>query len=361
MNNYRVLHIGINSSIPIIFDTFCEKIYLLYRPYVERIFKEQECLETIKSSIDISKKINIFKRSREIKRIVKEKNINIIFINRKDDMIAVKIAFLFKKNRPLVLGTFHNPQAWIDDKKVRAFIPLMKSCLDGHLAMASFAYKKLIDNHFPKNRILFFQNYIKFESFKQKESYSSSAPFKMCYSGTIDSRKNELFIAKVIASLRSSFDVQYDIYGPFNDDEYERKFLNYISAEKLNDRIHVYPRLSPFDEQRAFVEHDLYISASKYEMCPLNVLNAKACAMPILISDSLGQQDLIDDGVDGFKYLEDDTQDAINKIIMLLESEELRRNAGTEAYKAVSKTKSYIVAKERLKEFIEQLMLAKKK
>ena len=67
MSNYRVLHIGINSSIPTIFNTFCEKIYLMYRPAVERIFKEQENLETIKSSINISKKLNILKRSREIK------------------------------------------------------------------------------------------------------------------------------------------------------------------------------------------------------------------------------------------------------------------------------------------------------
>ena len=276
-------------------------------------------------------------------------------------MIATKLAFLFKKKRPLILGTFHNPQAWISDKKVKAFIPLMKWCLDGHLAMASFAYKKLIDNHFPQNRIILFQNFIKYESFSQKENYSYSVPFKICYSGTIDPRKNELFIVKAIASLRKSFKIQYDIYGPFNDEQYKRDFLDFISKEQLDDCIHVYPRLSPLDEQKAFIEHDLYVSSSKYEMCPLNVLNAKACAMPILISDSLGQQDLIEDGVDGFKYKENDAQDAINKITTLLNDENLRKTIGKAAYKAVSETKSYIVAAERLKSFLEQLKSRKKK
>lgn len=355
MDSYKVLHIGINSSVPIIFSTFCEKVYLMYRPAVERIFKEQEGLETIKSSIDISKKRNIFKRSREIRRIVKDMNINIVFINRKDDMIATKLAFLFKRKRPLIIGTFHNPQAWIDDKRVKAFIPLMKWCLDGHLAMASFAYKKLVNYHFPKNRMIFFQNYIKFESFKQKQSYSYSSPFKICYSGTIDPRKNELFIAKAVALLKQNFKIQYDIYGPFNDEEYKHEFLGYICKEKLDDCIHVYPRLSPSDEQKAFVEHDLYISSSKYEMCPLNILNAKACAMPILISDTPGQQDLVDDGIDGFKYREDDMQDIISKLTKLQNDEALRKTVGESAYKAISETKSYLVAAKRLESFIKQL------
>lgn len=333
----------------------------MYRPKFEKIFKEQEELETIKSQIDISKKFNYFKRSREIKRIVKDKDINIIFINRKDDMIATKLAFLFSKNRPLIIGTFHNPQAWINDKKVKRFIPIMKWCLDGHLAMASFAYKKLIDNHYPKERLLFFQNYIRFESFVQKQIYSlSSSSFKICYSGTIDPRKNELFIAKVISVLRNSFKIEYDIYGPFNDKNYEKEFLDYVSKERLNNFIHVYPRLSFIDEQKAFIEHDLYISSSKSEMCPLNVLNAKACALPILISDSLGQQDLIDDGVDGIKYKEDDYNDAIKKITMLISNEELRKSIGKEAFRAVSETKSYIVAANWLKDFIKQLIILRK-
>ena len=361
MNNYRVLHIGINSSVPIIFNTFCEKIYLLYRPAFEKVYKEQEHLETIKSSINISKKRNIFKRSREIAHIVKNKNINIIFINRKDDMIATKLAFLFKKKRPLILGTFHNPQAWINDKKVKVFIPLIKWCLDGHLAMASFAYKKLIDFNFPKDRVIFFQNHIKYESFKQKQSYSFINPFKICFSGTIDFRKNELFIAKVVATLRKKFVIQYDIYGPFHDEQYEHIFLDYISKEHLQDCIHIYPALSILEEQKAFIEHDLYISSSKLEMCPLNILNAKACAMPILISDTPGQQDLIDDGIDGIKYREDDVQDAADKISLLFNNQNLREKIGIEAYKSVSETKSYIVAAERLKSFIEELILRKKK
>ncbi len=356
----RVLHIGYNSSIPLIFESFAEKVFLFINSSIRPPFQEQKHLEIIDSKIRPSSFLKVFRKAGEIRKAVKKHSINIVFVNRKDDMIAAKIAFLFNRKRPLLFGTFHNPYAWTNNKKVRVFARFMNKCLDGHLCMASFAYNKLLSFNYPKDKIIFFQNYIKFESFEQKKDYSFNSPFKICYSGTIDSRKNELFIAKLINDLKNKYSIIYNIFGPFNEKEYENKFISYIKTNHLQDVVRVFPRLSPLEERKAFLCHDLYISASKAEMCPLNILNAKACGMPILISDSFGQQDLITNGFDGLKYKEDDFEDAKRAIVKVINNEQLRRQLGKNAFLKVSTTDSYLVAAEKLKSFINKIAQKRK-
>lgn len=61
---------------------------------------------------------------------------------------------------------------------------------------------------------------------------------------------------------------------------------------------------------------DLYISTSKQEGLPVNIMEAMACGLPIIVTDCRGNRDLVKDGVNGYvvKQAEEEILIRINEI-----------------------------------------------
>lgn len=74
---------------------------------------------------------------------------------------------------------------------------------------------------------------------------------------------------------------------------------------------------------------DVYVSTSLWEGLPLTVIQAQALGIPCVVSDCVGNVDVVEDGVTGF--IVSDASSLLERVIQLIEDEGLRRTMGLKA------------------------------
>jgi glycosyltransferase involved in cell wall biosynthesis len=85
----------------------------------------------------------------------------------------------------------------------------------------------------------------------------------------------------------------------------------------------------------AYASSDFFCFPSTTDTFGNVVLEAHACALPVIVSDVGGPRDLIEDGVDGYITRANDAGEVADRIRRLCESEELRRSMGEAGRKKV--------------------------
>lgn len=297
-----------------------------------------------------------FTRIKEIKKWVKEHNIDILFLNRKDDLVYSKISFLFKKHRPLILCTLHNSQTWSNHKKAFLMSKVLKHCCDGFICLASFVKTILLKNKFPVKKLLFLPNTIEYEDFKIKTNYKIAFPkVKIAYCAVIKDLKNQLFIIECLNELKTKYAFEMHFIGNAFVPEYEKTVCELIKKYGMENNIILDgPKDNTYIKEH-LSDFDIYFNASKKEMSPYNILEAKAAGLPILASRAYGQQDLIQNEFDGLLFDEFDADDVSKKLDSLLSSESKRRFIGQNALISSIMTRSYKMASIKLLFFINKL------
>lgn len=106
---------------------------------------------------------------------------------------------------------------------------------------------------------------------------------------------------------------------------------NCIIESNLEKVIEIHEPTS--DIQREYLNSSIFVLSSRYEGLPMVLLEAMSCGLPVVSYDcKCGPKDIIEDGVDGFLVREGDIDDLARKIMLLIESEDLREQMGTKAY-----------------------------
>lgn len=93
---------------------------------------------------------------------------------------------------------------------------------------------------------------------------------------------------------------------------------------------------------------DVYIQTSLWEGMPIAVLEAMALGRPVVATDIIGNNDLIDHGKTGF--LEKTVDDFVKRIRELIEDDDLRKRIGTAAAEYVKKHHDLALAIKRYSE-----------
>ncbi|MBP5167122.1 MAG: glycosyltransferase [Oscillospiraceae bacterium] len=88
------------------------------------------------------------------------------------------------------------------------------------------------------------------------------------------------------------------------------------------------------DMRMAWAAADVCVSASRYEGLPYNVMEAMYFALPSVVSDVKGNNDLIKDGESGYLYPYDDASACAEKLRALMGDAEKRRSMGAKAKEA---------------------------
>jgi glycosyltransferase involved in cell wall biosynthesis len=93
-------------------------------------------------------------------------------------------------------------------------------------------------------------------------------------------------------------------------------FLHRIFSEAgLLDQVHFPGQVSQADLPRYYRSADLYISASHSDGTSISLLEAMACGSPVLVSNIPGNQEWIQDGVQGWLFQDGSTEDLAKKIV----------------------------------------------
>lgn len=108
--------------------------------------------------------------------------------------------------------------------------------------------------------------------------------------------------------------------------ETERELRERVAQAGVTERVRFLGPLA--DAPRLFPGLDLYVSASRGEGLPLNLLEAMACGLPVVATRVTGHVDVIVDGVTGFLTRPEDPEDFAVNVARLLGDPELRRRMG---------------------------------
>ncbi|MDD5979927.1 MAG: glycosyltransferase family 4 protein [bacterium] len=129
----------------------------------------------------------------------------------------------------------------------------------------------------------------------------------------MDKNKNQLFL---INCMKKIVEIDNNIHLLLvGSDELNGYYQNIVKEKKLNNNIHFLGHRDDIPELLNVT--NIIVSASKREGLPVNIIEAFACGIPVVVLNCRGMKDLIEDNINGFILQQDDIDGFINKIIFL--------------------------------------------
>lgn len=101
---------------------------------------------------------------------------------------------------------------------------------------------------------------------------------------------------------------------------------NLIRKFNLQDHVTLVGRVSDFDLPFYYASCDVYLTASRYEVCPVPFLEAMACGKPIIASSIPPHLELITKSKAGVLYINGNLYDLNMKMIKMLENKDKYKN-----------------------------------
>ena len=176
-----------------------------------------------------------------------------------------------------------------------------------------------------------YENLPKRGEFRRKYSISDDEKI-ILYLGRIHKIKGIDLLVEAFLDLAKELDgIKLVIVGP--DDGFLSALKKRIEDLKIGDRILFTGPLYERDKLEAYVDADVYVLPSVYEIFGITVLEACDCGTPVIVTDRCGIADIVDGKIGHVvEYDKDQLRDAIFKI---LSDEELRRRFGEEGRRLV--------------------------
>lgn len=117
------------------------------------------------------------------------------------------------------------------------------------------------------------------------------------------------------------------------DGELKQKMLQQIENLELDGKV-VLKRLNGSEMQATYQDASIFALSSRYEGLPMVLLEAQAAGLPIVSFDcKCGPKDLIENGVNGFLVEEGNVDALADRLLILINDENLRREMGQAAYR----------------------------
>jgi glycosyltransferase involved in cell wall biosynthesis len=215
------------------------------------------------------------------------------------------------------------------------------------IAVNEFERKQLLSYGVPSGKIAIIPNAINLDEFfnlPQKGSFRmkyglTGSDFVILYLGRIAKDKGADILIKAISGIRNRYNnVKLVVAGP--DDG----FLPYVVklVRKLNlQNITIFTGpLRGRDKLEAYVDADIYVLPSRYETFPMVVLEAYACAKPVIASRVGGVPQMVKHGTTGFLFESGNSEELGSYLAHLIENRSLIKEMGSRGREFVIKNYS---------------------
>jgi len=155
-------------------------------------------------------------------------------------------------------------------------------------------------------------------------SHGSAEGIRLVTAGVMIGRKNHAFLLQVLANIvRNMPSVCLTIAG----DGPMRSYLESLAVQlDIVDNVIFLGFVD--DMPRVFNESDIYLHAADYEGVPNVVMEAMACGLPCIVTDSDGCLELVKDGSNGIVVTNGNVNAMVEAIIVLLQKIDVRREMG---------------------------------
>lgn len=146
-------------------------------------------------------------------------------------------------------------------------------------------------------------------------------------------------------------DWQLNIFG---EGENRKKLEILIQENKLDENIHL--RGQTLNVISEYKQSSIYVMSSLYEGLPMVLIEAMSFGIPIVSFDcECGPREIISDGIDGFLVQQNNIIELANKICLLIEKKQLRKEMGISAFEKSKKFSQEIIMPQWLELFDEVL------
>jgi glycosyltransferase involved in cell wall biosynthesis len=147
-------------------------------------------------------------------------------------------------------------------------------------------------------------------------------------------RKDLLLTLKAFNIIRTHVhDAKLHVAGAINDKGYFNKIKSYLKRNGIEEGVVFLGQLNPRCLAQEYADCSLFLSSSKFETFSLVIAQALAAGRPVVATKSGGAQSLIDEGETGFLIEHNDIEKFSEKVIHLLNNEEIRSRMAENARK----------------------------
>ncbi|WP_423189031.1 glycosyltransferase family 4 protein [Alkalibacterium sp. f15] len=160
---------------------------------------------------------------------------------------------------------------------------------------------------------------------KLRKKYGfSDEDMLLIYVGELSKRKNQSQAIYMMKRLvEKSPQAKLLLVG---DGQYDKEYMEMIQELNLTDNVFLLGFRTDIPELMSL--SDIAISTSRQEGLPVNVMEAMATGLPLVVTDCRGNRDLIHDGINGYVVQIDDYEGMAAKISKLIQNEVLRITFG---------------------------------
>ncbi|MBP3495538.1 MAG: glycosyltransferase [Clostridia bacterium] len=229
--------------------------------------------------------------SKKIKKIIKEEKFDIIYLHTSLCAFWVRYALRGLKERPRVINTVHGYLFGKGFSKLHNFIylrceRLLRKQTDVVVVMNDEDYEIATKNNLASERVEKIDGMgVKFPHIPLERKNKENKKTNLVFVGEISKRKNQIFLVRAMKRLP---DMTLTLVG----DGAERKEIEkLIKKENLGTRVQITGFTK--DVYSYLSRADIYVSASKIEGLPFNIMEAMWAGIPIAATSIKGHCDLL--------------------------------------------------------------------
>jgi glycosyltransferase involved in cell wall biosynthesis len=157
--------------------------------------------------------------------------------------------------------------------------------------------------------------------FRRKYGFNDNEKI-ILYLGRVHKIKGLDLLARAFADLSKPLnDIRLVIVGP--DDGYLSSLKKLVAALGISDKVLFTGPLHGQEKLKAYVDAEVYVLPSVYEIFGITVLEALGCGTPVIVTDRCGIADVID-GQAGLVVPYDEEQ-LRNAVLKLLDDDKMRQ------------------------------------
>jgi glycosyltransferase involved in cell wall biosynthesis len=132
----------------------------------------------------------------------------------------------------------------------------------------------------------------------------------------------------LIHQLCASHAVRILIAGYGLDNAIDQQITDFLNRHSLHERVEITGPLPHQQMVQALQRLDVYLNTSYQEGMPNGILEAMACALPVVATDADGIPQLVEDNVTGYLCRMGDLEALVSRCRSLLEQPALRQRMG---------------------------------
>ncbi|MFC5542454.1 glycosyltransferase family 4 protein [Ureibacillus suwonensis] len=167
----------------------------------------------------------------------------------------------------------------------------------------------------------------------RKEYGYSEKNFILIFVGELNRNKHQDLLIKTVYKLKDKIpNMKLLLVGNGNMFEKYNKLVCKLGLEEYVEFLGYRS-----DVPNLMIISDIAVSSSRREGLPVNVMEAMATGLPLIVTNCRGNRDLVKNGKNGYLIEIDDVDSFVNKIEELYVSKNTRENFGKESRKNIEK------------------------